>query len=389
MVLLLKNGEVYDPDYVGISDILIANGKIAVIDKGIDINCTGLDVEVRNVRGMRLVPGFIDNHVHIIGGGGEAGFESRAPEVTLSSVTECGVTTVVGVLGTDGTTRHMESLLAKARGLTNEGLTAYIYTGSYELPLINLTGSTRRDIVLINEVIGTGELAISDHRSSVPTVEELTRIAADTRLGGMLSGKAGVLNLHMGGGKEGFSSVFKVLKDTEIPIRHFLPTHVTRSNDLFEQSKIFAALGGTIDMTAGLDDSADFAGVRIADAVNSCIENGIPIEKITISSDGNGSLPKFDKDGGLAGFRIAKLSSLHKELRDLLMSGLELPMALMPFTSNVGRVLGLPAKGRLAVGCDADITAFDGDMNIDMVIAGGRVMVESGKAVVHGTFEDR
>jgi len=387
MFLLLKNGEVYDPDYVGISDILILNGKIALIDKGIDINCTGLDIKVLNLRGMRLVPGFIDNHVHIIGGGGEAGFESRTPEVTLSSITECGVTTVVGVLGTDGTTRHPETLLAKARGLKNEGISAYIYTGSYELPLITLTGSARRDIVLISEVIGTGEIAVSDHRSSVPTVEELTRIATDTRLGGMLSGKVGVLNLHMGSGREGFSSIFKVLKDTEIPIRHFLPTHVTRTRDLFEQSKIFAALGGTIDMTAGSNDAASFSGVSIADAVNSCLENGIPIEKITISSDGNGSMPKFNKDGYLEGFAVAKLSSLQKELKAMLMSGLDLTVALKPFTSNVARVLGLHSKGRLAVDSDADITVLDGDLNIDVVMAGGRVMVESGRAVVRGTFE--
>jgi len=387
MVLLLKNGEVYGPDYVGISDILILNDKIALIDKGIDINCTGLDVEVLNLRGMRLVPGLIDNHVHIIGGGGEAGFESRTPEVTLSSITGCGITTVVGVLGTDGTTRHPETLLAKAKGLKREGISAYIYTGSYELPLVTLTGSARRDIVLISEVIGTGEVAVSDHRSSVPTVEELTRIAADTRLGGMLSGKAGVLNLHMGGGKEGFSSIFKVLKDTEVPIRHFLPTHVTRTRDLFDQSKIFAALGGTIDMTASLDDAAGSSGVPIAIAVNSCLEDGIPIEKITISSDGNGSMPKFNKDGNLEGFAVAKLSSLQKELRCLLMSGLDLSVALKPFTSNVARVLGLNSKGRLAAGGDADITVLDGDMNVDTVIAKGRVMVESGKAVVHGTFE--
>ena len=384
MVLLLKNGEVYDPDYVGVSDILILNGKIAVIDKGIDINCTGLDAKVLNLRGMRLVPGFIDNHVHIIGGGGEAGFESRAPEVTLSSITECGITTVVGVLGTDGTTRHMESLLAKARALTNEGITAYIYTGSYELPLVSLTGSTRRDIVLISEVLGTGELAISDHRSSVPTVEELTRIAADTRLGGMLSGKAGVLNLHMGSRKEGFGSIFKVLKDTEIPVRHFLPTHVTRSRDLFEQSKIFASLGGTIDITAAMNGATS---ISTADAVNACIESDIPIEKITISSDGNGSMPTFDKNGNLQGFAVAKLSSLQKDLRALLMSGLDFSVALKPFTSNVATFLGLSSKGRIAVDGDADITALDSDMNIDTVIAKGRVMVESGKAVVRGMFE--
>ncbi|MDR1378759.1 MAG: beta-aspartyl-peptidase [Synergistaceae bacterium] len=388
MVLLLKNGEVYSPDYLGIADVLVLNGQIAAIDRGIDFTCAGIDVEVRNLRGMRLIPGFIDNHVHIIGGGGEAGFHSRTPEVTLSAVTESGITTLVGVIGTDGTTRHMETLLAKAKGLMREGITAYIYTGSYELPLISLTGSTRRDIVIVDEVIGTGEIAISDHRSSIPTMEELIRIAVDTRLGGMLSGKAGVVNLHMGSGKEGFSGIFKILKDTEIPIRHFLPTHVTRSRDLFEQSMIFAALGGIIDITAGMSESNGFAGaVPIAEAINLCLEKRIPIDNITISSDGNGSMAVFDKTGKVERLIVTKLSGLQKELKSMVASGLDLSMALKPLTSNVARVLMLPTKGRIEVGCDADFAVLDGDMNINLVIARGRVMVESGKATVRGTFE--
>ncbi|MDR1733109.1 MAG: beta-aspartyl-peptidase [Synergistaceae bacterium] len=389
VVLLLKNGDLYSPDYVGVVDVLVLNGKIAMIGRGLDFNCTGLDVKVLNLRGMHLVPGFIDNHVHIIGGGGEAGFHSRTPEVMLSSITQSGITTVVGVIGTDGTTRHLETLLAKARALTQEGITAYIYTGSYELPLITLTGSTRRDIVLIDEVIGTGEIAISDHRSSVPTVEELTRIASDTRVGGMLCGRTGVLNLHMGGGREGFSNIFRVLKDTEISIRHFLPTHITRSRDLFEQAKIFATLGGTIDMTAEMDEAHGFAGaIGISDAVNSCLENGIPIENITISSDGNGSMAVFDREGQVKRLIVTKLNGLYNELKALVVSGLDLSAALRPITSNVARALGLPEKGRIAVGCDADITVLDGDMQVNAVIARGRMMVEGGLPVVKGTFED-
>ena len=206
----------------------------------------------------------------------------------------------------------------------------------------------------------------------------------------MLSGKAGVLNLHMGSGKESFSSIFKVLKDTEIPIRHFLPTHVTRNRDLFEQSKIFATLGGTIDMTAGMNEAEGFVGaLRIADAVNLCLENGIPIDNITISSDGNGSMAVFDKMGRVERLIVTKLTGLQKELKALVASGLDLSIALKPFTSNVARVFGFSAKGCLEVGRDADIAILDGDMNIDTVIARGRVLVESGRAVVKGTLEDR
>ena len=385
MMLLLKNGEVYAPDYVGIADVLVLNGKIAAIERGIDITCTGMEVEVRNLRGMRLTPGFVDNHAHIAGGGGELGFESRTPETAFSSFTRCGVTTVVGVLGMDAS-RGLEALLAKARSLVREGITAYILTGSYGLPPVSLTGSARRDIVLIEEVLGIGEVAVSDLQSLLLSAKELAHVAAEARAAAMLSGKAGVLNLHMGSGKEGFGSIFKVLKDTEIPIRHFLPTHVTHSPDLFAQSKIFAALGGTIDITAGTGEAYPNA-IPSANAVNLCLEGGVPIDSVTLSSNAGGLLFAFDSAGNVARVTVCSPSALQRELKALVTSGLDLSMALKPFTSNPARALGLSIKGRLAPGCDADILILDSDMNIDSVFAQGRLLVESGRPLVKGRFE--
>ncbi|MDR2529691.1 MAG: beta-aspartyl-peptidase [Synergistaceae bacterium] len=381
MMLLLKNGEVYAPDYIGIADVLVLNGKIAAIERGIDITCAGVEVEVRNLRGMRLTPGFVDNHAHIAGGGGELGFESRTPETAFSSFTRYGVTTVVGVLGMDAS-RGLEALLAKARSLAREGITAYILTCGF--PLVSLTGSARRDIVLIEEVLGVGEVTVSD--SPLFSAEELARVAAETRAASMLSGKAGVLNLCMGNGKEGFGSIFKVLKDTDIPIRHFLPTHVTHSPDLFAQSKIFAALGGIIDITAGTGEAYPDA-IPSANAVNLCLEGGVPIDNVTLSSNTGGLLFVFDSAGNVERVTVCSPSTLQRELKALVTSGLDLSMALKPFTSNPARTLGLPVKGRLAPGCDADILILDSDMNIDSVFAQGRLLVESGRPLVKGKFE--
>ena len=44
-------------------------------------------------------------HSHITGGGGEAGPASRCPEARLSELLDAGITTVVGVIGTDTVTR--------------------------------------------------------------------------------------------------------------------------------------------------------------------------------------------------------------------------------------------------------------------------------------------
>ena len=129
-----------------------------------------------------ICPGFIDQHIHIIGGGGEGGLASRIPEIMLSKIVSAGITTVVGVLGFDSITRSLKGLLAKARALEEEGLNTFIYTGSYEVPTPTITGSVMSDVSLVDKVIGVGEIAISDHRSSIRQ-GYLKKIANEARIG--------------------------------------------------------------------------------------------------------------------------------------------------------------------------------------------------------------
>src|SRR5512137_734049 len=185
-MLILKNPDIYAPTPAGRADILIAGGRIVRVEPGIRI--AESYCETFDASGLMAVPGFIDAHVHMTGGGGEGGFATRTPELVLSDAIRGGVTTVVGCLGTDGVTRSLENLLAKARGLDEEGISTFIYTGYYAVPTATLTGSVERDLLLIEKVIGAGEVALSDHRSTQPSFDEVVRLAAEARRGGILSG---------------------------------------------------------------------------------------------------------------------------------------------------------------------------------------------------------
>jgi beta-aspartyl-dipeptidase (metallo-type) len=390
IVKLIKGGRLFDPEEKGIKDVLIA-GSI-VLSIGDDI-CTGFDeeeIEVIDAKGKYIIPGFIDQHVHITGGGGEAGYATRCPEVRLSQLIRNGITTVVGCLGTDGTTRHMETLLAKARGLETEGLTTYIYSGSYQVPTPTITGSVRNDIILIDKVLGAGEIAVSDHRSAQPTKQEIAKLAAETRVGGMLSGKPGVLHLHMGDGPRKLSMIYEILEETEIPISQFKPTHINRNPHLLEDSLEFARMGGVIDMTSGVSPQAGVPkSIKPSKAIKYCIDNDVPITNITMSSDGQGSMAIMDEFGEVISVMVAETDSLYEEFKDLINDeGLGLNDALKVITLNPARSLKLyPRKGTIRVGSDADVVLLDDNLAIDRVIAKGKNMVVGGEIVKKGFFE--
>ena len=387
--LLIKNADLYAPEPLGRQDILMIGEQVALVAPEISGGVPGLETEVIDAAGRKVIPGYVDQHVHIIGGGGESGPYSRTPEVQLSAVTTAGVTTVVGVLGTDGTTRHLESLLAKARALDTEGITAYILTGSYEVPLNTILSDARRDIIVIDKVLGIGEVSISDHRSSLPSRDEIKRIASQARLGGMLSGKAGVLQFHMGSGKAGLTEVFAVLDETEIPAKHFIPTHVNRDEGLFRQAMDLARRGGYMDITSGIRKKDGFSGgIEPSVAIRMCWEAGVPMDHVTMSSDGNGGMSLTLPDGSQK-LLVAQLASLHEEVRDaVLTEGVPLETAIRVAGENPARANGLwPRKGTLRPDSDGDLLILDEGMYIDTVVARGRVMVRGGKAVVKGTYE--
>ena len=388
---LLKNAHVIAPEDLGVKDILVAGEKIAMIGEGLSLPAV-YDCEVVDCEGNYVVPGFIDSHVHLIGGGGEGGYATRTPEIQLTDITTSGVTTVLGLLGTDGVTRHVASLLAKARGLEDEGITAYIYSGSYEIPTPTITGSVRNDIILIDKVIGTGEIAMCDHRSSQSPKEAYQQITAEARVGGMLSGKAGVVNMHLGDGEDGLKMLYEITKNGEIPKTQIIPTHVNRNKRLFKEAIEWAKQGGIMDITSSVSpESGSSHSVKSSEAVKQALEAGVNIENITMSSDGNGSMPIFDEAGNNIGVGVASQISIFNEFRDMVQKeNIAITDAIKIITSNIAKFTKLyPRKGCLANNSDADILVLDKDLQLQHVWARGTHMVENGKPIVFGTFEKR
>lgn len=382
MFTLIKNGDIYAPEYLGKTSILLNGSKIIEIGDLDERQLSSLfEVDIIDASDMIVSPGIIDPHVHLIGGGGEGGFATRTPEIQLSSIVKAGVTTVVGCLGTDGTTRHMTSLLAKARGLEDEGITAYIYTGNYHVPTPTITSSVKDDVILIDKVIGAGEIAISDSRSAQPSVHEVAKLAAEARVGGLLSKKAGVTHFHVGIGKERLSFLRGLIDDYEIPPGNIYATHITRSKELVDEAIDLSHKGVYVDITA--DD-------KTAGWIDYFKNNGGDMSHLTVSSDGNGSLPVFDEKGEMTGFGVASQKSLFEQIVIAVKNHeMALSDVLSLVTVNTAAALRLEKKGSIGKGMDADLLLLDkASLAINHVFANGQHMLKDKKVIVKGTFEE-
>jgi beta-aspartyl-dipeptidase (metallo-type) len=381
---LVRNARVFDPSDLGRRDLWVVGNTLAAVETDLPSVSSRLPQEEIDLDGLYVIPGLIDAHVHLIGGGGEAGPETRVPRVEFSHLTRAGVTTCVGVLGTDGTTRTMRDLVASTLAMRNLGLSAYCYTGSYQYPVPTLTGSVRDDIVFVDPILGVGELAISDHRSSQLTLNEFLRVASDSYTAGLMSGKAGVLHIHMGDGPRQFEMIERALATAEIPARVYHPTHVNRQRALFESAASLAAQGVTVDVTA-FPDADD--GLLASTAIDRWITEGHPIDRLTCSSDGGGCLPVFDADGELVTMDVGRSDVLSQTIQELLQMGHDLERVLPVFTSNIARILRLPKKGHLRPGADADLVAVDPGGRVMYVMARGHWVVRDGEIVRRGHFE--
>ncbi len=380
MAYLIKNATVFAPAHLGVKDILIINDKIVLIDE--NINVSGIpNVKTIDVNKKIVTPGFIDQHIHVTGGGGEGGPRTRPPEIMLSELVACGTTSLVGVCGTDSVSRSIENLLAKVRALTVEGVSAWMYTSNYSFPPTTLCGSVKKDLYFVPELLGV-KIALGDHRSSFPNMQEVLHLLADVRIGGMIAGKIGVLHVHTGDLKGAFEMYDEIIA-LGMPIRHIRPTHCSRSAYVFDMALKFANKGGHIDLTSG----DTYLGCT-ADNVEAAWNAGINPELITLSSDGHGSFPKFNEKGEMIGIRAAAVDTNLNEIKTLISRGHSPEKVLPIMTSNVANGLALKGKGELYNGSSGDLCVFDQDWNITDVFSKGVQMMRDKQIIVKGTFED-
>jgi len=384
-MILFKGCRVYAPEFIGEKDVLVAGGKIVALAAEIQSQA-GYDIEILDAGSLRMLPGLIDSHVHIAGAGGEGGPATRTPEMSLRDMLEGGITTVIGCLGTDGLTRSVASVLMKAKGLRQEGVSAWIYTGAYQVPPPTILGDAGKDIAMIEEIIGVGEIAIADHRSSNPTLDELIRLAKLARVGGMIGAKAGIVNIHLGDAPEPFAMLYAAIEKSELQFSQFLPTHCNRNRVVFEAAKIYGKKG-YIDLTASSYPYYSDEEIKVSRCLKELMNAGVPLEHITFSSDGCGSLPTFDKEGNLLKLVSGKPKAIFKELIDAVrQEKLPLEKALPAVTANVARILKLNGKGRIGIGMDADLLLLDEKDQITHLLANGRWLIRNNEIIHPDSF---
>jgi beta-aspartyl-dipeptidase (metallo-type) len=362
MPTLITGGEVLAPESLGAVDLLVLDtrvGRMGPVD-GKALAAAGLDVTTIDARGCLVVPGLVDVHEHLCGGSGEPGFARGTPEIQPRELVRAGITTVVGCLGVDTTTRTMPQLVARAKALRASGLSAWCWTGGYPVPPATLTGTVRTDVMLIDEIIGAGEVAVADERSSGAPPESLAILAREAHAGGLLAGKTGLLHVHVGPEPERLAMLRTVVSAHGVPSRWLYPTHVERSEALFDEAIAFARSGAYVDVDVWERDLDRWLR-RWHDA-------GAP-DRLTVSSDA-GLMPP--------------LALLDEVRRTIVEEGMPASQVLATVTRTAADALGLSAKGRIAVGADADLLVLDREsLALRDVLAGGQALLRDGCLASH------
>ncbi len=381
--LLIKNAHVYAPEDLGICDVLCFGPHI--LDVGKDVWPVG-DPVVVQAEERSLLPGLVDSHIHVMGASGGAGPTHRSPEMPLSWMTLAGITTVVSPLGTDSLSRTLPGLLSRAAALTDEGISAYAYTGGWRNPVPTLTGDVQADLAYIDRFLGV-KVAISE--ASAPSLPHasLCELAHAAVVGGGIGGKRAVLHAHIGDLDAGLSPLQRVAETTGLPPDRFVATHVNRNPGLWEQAAVFVREGGSIDLTSQIQKDRGYANAIEPDrALLELLDTDLPRDRISVSSDSGGAYPR-PADARRGRYAMAEPMTLFDSVRAVVRQGVGWPTVLPLVTQNPANRLGLATKGRIEAGRDADLVLLTDEDEIELVWSRGKTMVADGEAVVRSDYE--
>src|SRR5204863_5302674 len=122
-------------------------------------------------------------------------------------------------------------------------------------------------------------------RSLNQSGQELAKLIRDTHIGGLLSGKSGRTHFHVGEEAAGLEPLREVVRDYAVQCEWLYPTHVHRTKQLLGEAIQLANEGAFVDM--------DVVEENIAKWLPVYLENGGPLDKLTISSDMDSSTPEI------------------------------------------------------------------------------------------------
>ncbi len=198
------------------------------------------------------------------------------------------------------------------------------------------------------------------------------------------------MQLRLAGEVDGLPNfLFRLIRETEIPVTQVIPTHINRNPQLFEHGLEWAAAGGSVDVTVGPDPEPDDPEVRPEDAIARFSGAGLPLTRMMASSDSNGSLPVFDANGRLVRLMIATERDFFRKFTEIVRTKiLPVETAVRVFSTNAAEFYKLGKKGRIEPGRDADLIVLDADLGLGEVIARGKRMIAGGRLLARSTFSN-
>lgn len=344
------------------------------------------EVQRIDASGLRIIPGLIDGHLHLLGGGGGGGYETRIPELPADAALEAGITSCVAMPGVDNVTRSLEALLATARGFTRRGVRALAMTGGFMWPPRTLTGSVRDDLSLIPDLVGV-KIALGEHLATAPDARELARVLRELGWVSKMSASACLLHVHLGVSPDPGRALVEALDEAGSDPAGVVVTHANYAASALDAAIELGRAGCWIDVNPLLHPGRVAASIAPADAIRTLREAGVPAERLTMSTDGNASVPRILPDGTLE--RFSHQLGLLPAAREVARQGvLDEASALALITRNPADALRRPELGRIEAGAASDLVLIDEDWRIDTVISSGVVRVRDGVAVSPSPFRD-
>ena len=186
------------------------------------------------------------------------------------------------------------------------------------------------------------------------------RMAAEARLGGVITGRGGTVLVHVGDGDGRLAPLRAALEASDLPCTSFYPTHVNRSRSLLNEAIAFADAGGFIDFTASTRPEFIADGeVPALEALRIAVDAGVPAARLTVTSDAGGSLPLY-VDGDFKGLEAATPDCLLNLIFETARQTPDrLPQIIAAMTLNPATALRLSGVGRIAPSCDANLLLLD------------------------------